>query len=168
MFQYQGISYEELSDMTNQWSEENRLCSNGKGNFYRGLLGVKEVAVKRLLLQVIFEWNWKSICKDCITYLSHELHIDCPLILFQHKDEKLRLKVLQELRQLEGFAADGHKNVLNMLMLIEGGADNNPCIIYPFMKNKSLYDHLLNKVILVSNGTYIKQFCFKFCVLIFC
>jgi len=49
-----GISYLELSKMTNGWSDENRLGSNVKGNFYRGLLGEREVAIKRLLLEVIF------------------------------------------------------------------------------------------------------------------
>ncbi|XP_034237692.1 serine/threonine-protein kinase pelle-like [Thrips palmi] len=63
------------------------------------------------------------------------------------EDEKQRWKVLQELHQLEDFGKklEGHKNVLKMLMLIEGDSDNNPCIIYPFKKKKSLYDHLQNK-----------------------
>jgi len=56
------------------------------------------------------------------------------------------LKVLQELRQLEGFASHGPRNVLKMLMLIEGCGDKNPCIVYPFKRRKSLYDHLQEKV----------------------
>lgn len=68
------------------------------------------------------------------------------MLILAYQDEKQSLKVLEELRQLECFAREGPKSLLQMLMLIEGVGDSNPCIIYPYKERKSLYDHLVNKV----------------------
>lgn len=60
-------------------------------------------------------------------------------LLFQKVNQHKHL--LEELRILKDVK---HKRVLKMFNFVEG--DNNPCLIYPFMKNGSLCDFLMRNV----------------------
>ncbi|KAK3933335.1 Serine/threonine-protein kinase pelle [Frankliniella fusca] len=117
--------------VTSQQAQE----SSQPAYFPRG----ESVVSYRQLIQATNDWSSEN-CLDSKRKVNfyHGL-LNGKEVAIKKLDPQQEDQLLEEIRRLRS-ASSNCENILKMLMFVEG--NGNPCMVYPFMRNGSLYDQI--------------------------